>query len=189
MKKLLLLGFLFALTPVRAELRVPAFTAYLEPNPDGARVSERSGIEGWNNPALKVEWFGEIKTPGKLDATVALRLPAGEKSRLRLTVAGKSSETVATGNSTNLVMASFGSFAIATPGYQRFTLESLNVAGKSSGDLDALILDGPASVGAHFNLKERRNAASVHLMYPVPKETKVQAFYCEVTGVEDPLWT
>jgi len=55
--------------------------------------------------------------------------------------------------------------------------------------LDALILDGPAVQDAHFNLKPRRNAASVHLFYPVPKGTNVAAFYCEMTGLEDPLWT
>ena len=30
--------------PARAELRVSAFTAYLDPDPEGARISERSGI-------------------------------------------------------------------------------------------------------------------------------------------------
>jgi hypothetical protein len=50
-------------------------------------------------------------------------------------------------------------------------------------------LDGPPADDAHFNLKERRNAASVHLSYPVPPETKVAAFYCEMTGLEDPTAT
>ena len=43
------LGVLFTLSvlgtgPARAELRVSAFTAYLDPDPEGARISERSGI-------------------------------------------------------------------------------------------------------------------------------------------------
>lgn len=173
----------------RAELRIPAFTAYLDPDADGARVSERSGITRWQNPALKVEWFGEIKTTGKLEASVALRLPAGESSKLRLTVAGQSHEASAKGAGTNLVTVNFGAFEVKSPGYQRFTLESLNAPGKSAGDLNALILDGAAVKDAHFNLKERRNAASVHLTYPVSRETNVQAFYCEMTGVEDPVWT
>ena len=83
----------------------------------------------------------------------------------------------------------FKAFDIATPGYQRFTLESLNPAGKPAGDIEALVLQGPAAEEAHFNLKARRNAASVHLVYPVPTGTNVAAFYCEVTGLEDPLWT
>ncbi len=173
----------------RAELEIPAFTAYLSPDADGARVSERSGITRWQDPNLKVEWFGEIKTPGKLDAKVTLRLAAADSSKLRLTVAGQSREATATGAGTNLVNVDFGSFEIKSPGYQRFTLESLNPSGKSAGDLSALILDGPATKDAHFNLKERRNAASVHLAYPVARGTNVQAFYCEITGVEDPLWT
>jgi hypothetical protein len=172
-----------------AELRVPAFTAYLEPDVRGARVSPRSGITGWNNPALKVLWFGQIKTPGKLDCSVALRLPTDATSKLRLTVAGRSRQASANGAGSGLVTAEFGSFDITEAGYQRFTLEALNPQGEPFGDLDALVLNGPATQDAHFNLQPRRNAASVHLFYPVDKDTKVEAFYCEMTGLEDPVWT
>ncbi len=41
----------------------------------------------------------------------------------------------------------------------------------------------------HFNMKERRNAASVHLVYPVDKQVEVEAFSCEVTAIEDPVTT
>lgn len=188
MKLLLPLLYLATVASAPAELRIPAFTAYLDPDPDGARISQRSGITGWKDPALKVEWFGEIKTAGKLEAALELRLPAGTTSRLRLSVGGQSHEASATGAETNSVAARFGSFEVAT-GYQRFTLETLNPAGQSAGNLETLVLDGPATHDAHFNLKERRNAASVHLAYPVPRETKVRAFYCEMTALEDPLWT
>jgi len=79
----------------------------------------------------------------------------------------------------------FGEWNIAQAGYQKFILESPAPA----GDIKALILDGPAVEGAHFNTDPRRNAASVHLMYPVPDKTEVSAFYCEVTAVEDPVYT
>lgn len=191
MKNILTLSTLWLsiLTLSAVPLRIPAFSAYLDPNPEGAEVSQQSGITDWKDPALKVLWFGEIKTPGKLDAALVLRLPKGEQSKLRLTVAGQSHGIIATGAGQDLVTVSFGSFDLPKAGYQRFTLESLNAAGKSAGDLDALLLDGPATNDAHFNLKERRNAASVHLVYPVPRGTNVQAFYCEMTGVEEPLWT
>jgi hypothetical protein len=171
------------------ELRVPAFTAYLDPNVEGARVSARSGITRWDDPALKVLWFGQIKTAGKLDCSVAVRLPKDATSKLRLAVASQSHETSATGEGSDPVTVGFGSFEIAQAGYQRFTLESLNPNDQPFGDLDALILDGPAAQDAHFNLKPRRNAASVHLAYPVDKDKKVEAFYCEMTGLEDPVWT
>jgi len=172
-----------------APLRVAAFTAYLDPDVRGARVSPRSGITGWNDPALKIVWFGAVKSAGRLDASVVLGLPEGATSKLRLTVGGQSHETTVKGAAADSITASFGSFNIARPGYQRFTLESLNPAGRPSGDIEALILDGPAARDAHFNLKPRRNAASVHLRYPVQEDTKVEAFYCEMTALEDPVWT
>jgi hypothetical protein len=178
-----------SLSPAPAQLRIPASTAYLEPDVDGARVSARSGITGWKDPALRVLWFGQLRHPGSLEALVALQLPEGTTSRLRLTVAGQSRDTLVTGHGTNAVLAAFGRFQIPAPGYERFCLESLNERGQPSGDLKALLLDGPATQDAHFNLQPRRNAASVHLVYPVPKETQVEAFYCELTGLEDPLWT
>ncbi|EEF63382.1 DUF3472 domain-containing protein [Pedosphaera parvula] len=185
--------FLLALTgcaaEAKAELRVPAFTAYLDPDPEGASVSRGSGITAWQDPALKVLWFGEIKHSGKLECSLTLRLAASAETKLRLTVAGQSREASVKGAGEKLVRISFEPFDVTTPGYQRFTLESLNKAGEPFGDLEALILAGPATEEAHFNLEPRRNAASVHLVYPVPEQTKVEAFYCEVTALEEPLWS
>lgn len=190
MKKYIVLAIcLFALGRAQAELRVPAFTAYLEPDPDGADVSSSSGVSNWTDPSLKVLWFGDIKTPGKLECSLELKLPAGVESKLRLTVAGKSSVATAEGKGDGLVTVDFGSFDISQPGYQKFTLESLNAAGKSAGDLNALVLDGSAVTDAQFNLDARRNTASVHLAYPTRGVTNIDAFYCEVTGVITPIWT
>ncbi len=188
-KQIILTVCLFALCCARAELRVPAFTAYLEPDPDGADVSSRSGVSGWTDPSLKVLWFGDIKTPGQLDCSLEMHLPAGVESKLRLTVAGQSREASAKGRGDDLVKVDFGAFDIPANGYQKFALESLNAAGKDAGNLEALVLDGPAATDAHFNLKSRRNAASVHLAYPTTGFTNIDAFYCEVTGVDTPLWT
>lgn len=180
---------LASLAGLQAELRVPGFTGYLDPDVDGGRISGRSGVVGWNNPKQHVLWFGEIKTPGKLDCSLALQLPAGAETKLRLTVGSESKEITAKGGGAESVNVSFGSFQVAKAGYQRFTLQSLNENGKPAGDIDALILDGEATKDAHFNLKPRRNAASVHLAYPTPAGTNVEAFYCEATGVEDPVAT
>ena len=62
-------------TVAHAELRVPAFTAYGDPNPDALHVSSKNGIVDWKDPAEKVLWFGEFKTTGKLDCALVLRLP------------------------------------------------------------------------------------------------------------------
>ncbi len=173
-----------------APLRVPGFTAYLDPETgDGARISSRSGVTNWKDASTKALWFGEFKNPGSLNAVVELRLPEGSESKLRLSVAGHSREAIVKGAGTNAVTADFGAFEISKAGYQKFVLESLNAAGQPFGDIDALVLSGVTTNDTHFNLKSRRNAASVHLGYPVGKGTNVAAFYCEMTGIDDPVHT
>ena len=175
---------------VRAgEMRVSAFTAYLDTLDGNAEVSSDHGVSGWSNPAQKILWFGEIKIPGRLECSVSLRLPVGTESKLRLTVAGKSSTATAKGAGDDAVNISFGFFDIVSAGYQKFTLESLNAAGQPAGDIQALMLSGAAATDAQFNLQPRRNAASVHLAFPTSGFTNIDAFYCEVTATTTPLWT
>ncbi|MEP6672032.1 MAG: DUF3472 domain-containing protein [Chthoniobacter sp.] len=170
-----------------AELRVPASTAYLDPDPNGAKVN-KEGISGWTNPQITVSWFGEIKNAGMLDASLVLRLPQGADSHLRLTVAGQKHDAQAAGKGQPITVK-FGTFNIAKAGYVQFQLTSLNPKDRPAGDLEALVLDGTAAQGAHFNLDPRRNAASVHLQYATPANAEIALFYNEVTAVEDPVTT
>ena len=172
-----------------AELRVPAFTAYALPDPFAVRISERGGVRGWKGKSQSLNWYGQFAKTGSLRVRVLGRLPDATKSRLQMTVGTTRREATATGAGEQLVTFDFGEFAIEKAGYQRFVLESLNDDGQLNGDLEALTIEGGAVDGAHFNLKERRNAASVHLKYVVSKETRVAAFYSEVTAVEDPIHT
>lgn len=169
-----------------AELRVPAFTGYIDPDPSGARVSEKRGVTNWNDPEMKVSWFGKLAFAGEVSVQLEIRLAEGEQVPLSMTVGKESHNATVRGRGKDVsVVVDFGSFKLNEPGYQSFVLESP----KPQGALQALLLDGSAIKEAHFNLKSRRNAASVHLAYPVDKEKQVSAFYCEMTGVEDPLWT
>jgi hypothetical protein len=189
-RRWILLSILIVCWRAQAELSVPAFTAYTLPDPEGAQISARRGLTRWTDPGLSVNWYGQFSRTGEVSAKVILRLPKNATSKLKLTLADQSREIQATGaGGEDLVTMDFGKFQIAGPGYQRFTLNSLNKEGQPAGDLESLTLDGPAVMDAHFNLKERRNAASVHLSYPLPEQTKITAFYCEMTAVEDPLWT
>ena len=191
MKKELVISIsLIALGLAKAgNLQIPAFTAYLDPIEGGASVSEDSGVTGWDDPAQKVSWFGDINKAGPLACSVTLQLAAGSETKLRLTVAGTSHEAAAKAAGNGVTSVDFGSFDIPAAGYERFTLESLNGPGKNAGGVEALVVDGPAADGAHFNLESRRNTASVHLAYPTSEYTNINAFYCEVTATETPLWT
>jgi len=173
-----------------AELRIPAATAYVMPDFRAAQVSAEHGITAWTDPRSQVVWFGRLGHPGAVQAGVELRLPDQVRSCLRLTVAGVSREREVVGRGDEDLTVDFGEFNLDAVGYQSFRLESLNDAGQPAGDLQTLVLHGSEPlVDAHFNLQPRRNAASVHLMYPVPQGIDVTAFYCEMTGLEDPLWT
>jgi hypothetical protein len=178
------LPFLIAFAvQTNAELRVPALTAYLDPDPNGAKVS-KSGISDWTKPEVTVSWFGEIKKAGKLTAAVSLTLPKETRTSFKLGVGNQSKEATAIGTGEPATI-NFGEFAVTKAGYVRFTLSSAQPA----GSIDALVLDGPALEDSHFNLDPRRNAASVHLNYPLPKDTEIAAFYNEMTGVQDPVHT
>ena len=119
---------------------------------------------------------------------MAVQLASNQTSSYRLTVAGQSRDATATGAGSNEVLIDFGAFKI-DPGYQRFELQSLAVVAKPMGDVEALLLSGEPVTNAHFNLKPRRNAASVHLHYPIPSDVKVAGFYCEATAELDPVAT
>lgn len=183
---LILLGS--ALASLAQTLRVPAFTAYLEPEAKDATVSVREGVRGWGKS--QVLWFGQFKTPGVLTSSVAIRLPTNEIAWLKLTAGDEVRLANVTGRGPDLAAtARFGQIRVGTNGYVRFALESVNPSGDSAGNVDALLLDGPAVAGAHFNLEERRNAASVHLAYPTPTNVLIAGFHTEVAAVEDPVAT
>ncbi len=193
----LLLGCCSAL----AELRVPAFTAYLDPDANGAKVG-KEGVTGWTNPQQTVMWFGEFKAAGKVEVSVVMRLPKDAVWQWRLTALRKPpflldeiSQMEATGTDVKVtgtgeaMTVKFGEFNITSPGYVIISLWPREHPPHPTADILELVLDGPAVKDAHFNLKERRNAASVHLSYQTPKDAKVDAFYCEVTAVDDPVAT
>jgi hypothetical protein len=180
-------GILLACVSSQAQLQIPASTAYLEPDMEGARVSRR-GITGWPDSKQTVLWFGKFNKPGELDVAMSLKLPPDKPLRLRFTLDDQSKETVAKGAPTNLLV-NFGTFKISSAGYRRFKLECLDDSGHADAQVDSLILSGPATEGAHFNMQARRNAASVHLMYPTGADSKVEACYCEARALEDPVGT
>jgi hypothetical protein len=170
-------------------LRVPAFTSFAEPDPEALEFPEQNGVTGWTDAKTKVVWYGEIKTAGRLDLALALRLPENAVSRLRLTVAKHSLVGTVHGEGAKPITVSFGSVQVPSAGFYSFTLTGLSKDGPTFGNLDALLLSGPASKDAHFSLIAERGAPSVHLTYPIPEGSQVVWFYNEVTVKTDPIWS
>ncbi|MBN9502299.1 MAG: hypothetical protein BGO01_13370 [Armatimonadetes bacterium 55-13] len=169
----------------QSELRIPGFTAYLSPNPEAFEVSERRGVVGWNDPATHILWFGKFAQSGNVKVEVQITGGKGAGSSFRMSFAGQTK--VAKSDASGSV--DFGVFKLGKAGYQKFDLSALGKKGTAFGTPSALVLSGPGTAGAHFNVESRRNAASVHLGYPTPEDAKVVKFYNEVTAKEDPLHT
>jgi hypothetical protein len=165
-------------------LRVPAFTAYCEPNADALHFSDRDDVTGWESANDALVWYGELRRSGALSASVTLDLPSGQTATLRLRLAGQAREAKLVGGA-GPTSVDFGSFDIPTADYYRFELAGLARSGETFGRVVSLNLEGPAAEQAHFNLKPRLNAASVHLNYPIDSP-KIEWFYNEVTVRTEP---
>src|ERR1043165_2473418 len=162
-------------------LAIPAFTAYIQPDPRGARVSERTGIEKWSDATQQVAWHGHFTNAGKLQATLSVALPAGQTSTLRFEVDGQSRTLEVTGAGDEPVKVAIDGLNLRAAGWHHLVLSGQRKSGPTFGRIVGLDLAGPAAAGAHFNLEPRRNCASVHLGYPLPQDARVTAFYNEVT--------
>jgi hypothetical protein len=174
-----------AQTSQPADLRIPAFTAYCEPRADALHFDGEKPVSGWKSADDLVAWYGDIRAVGPLAAAVVIHPPARQTVTLRLSVADQSRQVELTGGD-QPVTADFGTFTIPRPDFYRLELAGLAKSGETFGRIEALLLSGPAAAGVDFNLKPRRNAASVHLSYPNDAD-RVEWFYNEVTARTDPV--
>jgi len=189
---LLICPYWVTLSALADETRISAFTAYVLPEANGPRISEADGVTRWTDPEQSINWYGKFVKSGELVARVEMFLPIDAELLFKLEIEGQSHDAIVKGlGEGKSVFADFGSFKITDEGYQKLSLTMRSDPPISPDKLSikALLLDGASLSEAHFNLKERRNAASVHLKYLVPAKTETEAFYCEVTAVEDPTAT
>ncbi len=186
-------------------VEIPAFTAYAnEEQPaklkdrnwrQRVRISEDNGITNWKGDAESVSWFGQFSRDGIVECHINWTPAADGDYSFELEVLDQLktvhvNEAVA-GSS---MKVDLGSFTIPEgTGYAEFRLRSKNGDGTDNGRIESLVLVDPdASMvleDFHFNPEPRRNAASVHLFYPVDRDVEVAAFYCEMKALEDPVWS
>lgn len=157
-------------------LSVPAFTAYSEPNPDGIPIN-RSGAGPWRNQDQNLVWIGELKQ-GDLEVGIK-----GGRS-------GGNFLLEIDGIKKPINLSTYAHFDIRRAGYKRLILRPVGIdGGQDFGTITSLELSGKAVEGARFNLKERRNSASVHLKYPLVQGEQGEWFYNEIRPKTDPIYT
>ncbi len=171
-------------------LRIPAASSYADPDANARLRRNKDGsVEKWAGGETSLLWFGRINQPGDLKISLeTAAAPAAAKLQLTVTPQAGGPSATLDGKGEPGAPVTFGTVPVAKPGYYKFALKSQD---SPAPGLTALILDGPAAAGAHFSTVERKNAASVHLAYPVPAEAKdkVEWFYCELTPKADPVAT
>ena len=169
-----------------SNIAIPASTSYAVPNESGVRISV-DGATRWRDAGTGLRWFGKLKHTGAIEASVTVRAIHAGVIGLSLTV-----DDITQTKQTNVeagqeIVVTFPQQSINRPGFHSFTLRS--TMEDPNCDVLELRLNGESVKDAHFNRKPRRNAASVHLAYPIPKGKRVSAFYCEMTALEDPIWS
>lgn len=183
------LNYKLLIAQTASSLEIPGFTAYSEPKPEALEISDPNPIKGWGDAKTTIAWYGLFRTTGRLDVSVKLHLPTGEKSKLRMTVDGQTLSTKSVKGADGMIAVSFGSADIKTAGGHRFALSGIRKSGTEFGEIESLMLDGPAVKDALFNLTPQRGAPSVHLNFPIPDGVQAKWFYNEVTVKTDPIWS
>ena len=157
-------------------LSVPAFTAYSQPDDEGIPIGNH-GAGPWKDEKQNLVWIGDLKQG---DLEVGLK---GGRS-------GGNFLMVIDGVRKPVNLSSNAHFEIRQPGYKKLVLIPVGIdGGPDYGTITSLELRGKAVDGARFNLKERRNCASVHLKYPLAAEEKAEWFYNEIRPKTDPKYT
>jgi len=168
-----------------------SFTGYAHPDPLAVERAPDGTVASCRGSLV---FYVHIATPG--DLHVALERTAGAPATsLRVRVSAhpgpdNDARTVAApAYSTDAQRVDLGTFVIAAPGYCRISLATDD--GSALTNLHSLVLTGPAATNAQASTRERRNAASVHLGYPIDAahEGDIEWFYCEAAPRTDPVWT
>jgi hypothetical protein len=163
------------------KLQLPAFTAYVVSNVKEVKREENqlTLLSGKG----RIMWGGRFSKTGPIEVHLDFE-QASPKEGLQLEIFGPTSSKridVRSGQSSEIV--------IGKAGWHRFSLSFKNANSSSSARVRGLTLSGPATEGAQFNLKERLNAASVHIGYALPQGEEATWFYTEVKAVTDPIHT
>jgi hypothetical protein len=179
----------FCCDVLTAQVTVPAYTGYAIPveestgEDESVLFNEKAGLHNWSNTGQQLQYYFKLRNRGELVLSCLVK-NATPGSTIKIAVAGKSF-LVNIPQSKVFRKLAVGSVTIPHTGFYSITLTPLGKAGKTIADIQSLILTGAATKDIQFNNKPRRNAASVHLLYPIPDTSKAILFYNEVTIPKD----
>ncbi len=168
---------------------IPAYSAYAVPVEESNEEDEsklfsvKNGLQNWTDPKQQIQFYFKIRNTGDLHFFLLLK-NEHTGNTLSVTIAGKSF-MVTVPRSKIFRLVNIGSIDIRDTGFYILTLSASLKNSITIADIKSLEVNGNASKNIHFNSNDRRNAASVHLLYPLPDSLKVISFYNEITVPKD----
>ncbi|HVZ26918.1 MAG TPA: DUF3472 domain-containing protein, partial [Sediminibacterium sp.] len=161
-------------------LTIPGCTGYAVPaEPDETAFFRPDKGLVWTLPDRQIAYFVHVQTPGSLQIHL-LMAKVATAAALQVTLTGKT-HTIGLKKGNRSKTYDAGNWMIPDSGFYEIRITTPAKANHFAVQMTSLVLQGPAVAEMHANLKPRRNAASVHLKYPLPDSARVQAFYNELT--------
>lgn len=159
---------------------IPGFTGYAIPaeKPDENLFTSKNGLTHWSNLKQSIHYYPFFKTLGKVKMYLELKT-SSNTINLDILFSGKTKKIVF--NKTVVYKKILvGSFNVKDTGYLEVSILANKKTGKEIASIKSIQFEGEAASQLHFNSKERRNAASVHLKYALPDSAKVFQFYTTI---------
>ncbi|MBV9988309.1 MAG: DUF5077 domain-containing protein, partial [Chitinophagaceae bacterium] len=157
---------------------VPGNTGYAVPA-ESKNMFSGDGVQGWTDTRQQLSYFFYAHKAGDLSIGLNAR-NAVAGSILQVAVAGQKF-LVRVPASRTFKSVGAGTVHLRDSGFYSITISALKKSGTTIADIQSIFLSGPPSSSLHFNTKPRRNAASVHLKYPLADSVKAIYFYNELT--------
>jgi FKBP-type peptidyl-prolyl cis-trans isomerase len=167
---------------------VSVTTAYITPLNSGLQLADEEEedqfVKGeptfynWKQAVKQIHFFVKIRKPGQLN----VQLQFANKWALPIRVSVGTTVLKALLPATNkFTTIKLGKVLIADTGFVQITLSVPKNTVRMQASIAGILLGGTAVEQMHYNHKPRRNAASVHLKYPVADSIKTVSFYNEIT--------
>lgn len=176
---------LLASVVVRSQtVSIPAFTGYAVPAEadEETLFSETNGLH-WTDRSQKITFYFYTHNPGEIRLALNAK-SAFQAADVMVDLDGRSLR-VAVPSSKKFRLTKALTFNLADTGYHTIVLSAVKPVSRFTTDIRSIELSGTAAANMQANLKPRRNAASVHLRYPLPDSVKAIAFYNELTVPQD----
>ena len=174
---LLLTLFTFAQTTI-----LPGYTGYAVPSEQANDqiLFDKNGLQNWKNTNQIINYYFHVKKPGVL--SIKLNAKNDKLGNVVNLNVASTSFRVYIPASPSYTKIKVGSVFIKDTGFYSIQLSCLEKKTKVIiADVQSIELSGVVAEGIHTNTKPRRNAASVHLRYPLVDTIKALSFYNEIT--------